>query len=57
MYNIVGEFMNSLREKILDINEKCLGEKYLFIPDESNGFTPVGQGGSGIVYAANQKFS
>ncbi len=47
----------SKREEILDIHEKCLGEKYLFISDETKSFIPVGQGGSGIVYAANQIFS
>lgn len=47
----------SKREEILNINENCLGDKYSFISDGSNQFTPVGQGGSGIVYAANQKFS
>ncbi len=48
---------STLREKILNINKNCLGEKYLFISNESKKFSPVGQGGSGIVYAANQKFS
>lgn len=47
----------TLREKILNINENCLGEKYSFVSNESKSFVPVGQGGSGIVYVANQKFS
>lgn len=46
----------SKRETILNISEKCLGDKYLFIR-ENNEFVPVGEGGSGIVYAANQIFS
>lgn len=47
----------TLREKLLNISEDCLGEKYWFAPDNSGQFIPVGEGGSGIVYAANQKFS
>lgn len=47
----------TLREKLLNINENCLGKKYLFISDESKNYVPVGQGGSGIVYVAKQKFS
>lgn len=48
--------MRSKRETILNISEKCLGNKYLFICDNDQ-FIPVGEGGSGIVYAANQIFS
>lgn len=47
----------SKRENNLNIHENCLGEKYSFISDSSGKFIPVGQGGSGIVYAANQIFS
>lgn len=47
----------SKREKLLNITENCIGEKYHFLCDEYQNYTPVGQGGSGIVYAANQRFS
>ncbi len=49
--------IESRREKFLNIKTNSLGEKYSFISDENNKFIAVGQGGSGIVYAANQKFS
>lgn len=45
-----------MRESLLNISEQCLGDKYLFI-SKNNEFVPVGEGGSGIVYAANQIFS
>lgn len=50
--------MSTKRETILNIQEKSLGEKYKFISNGSSSqFSPIGQGGSGIVYAANQIFS
>lgn len=40
------------RKKDLGVNSKCLGDKYEFV----NIKTPIGEGGSGLVYKANQIF-
>lgn len=47
----------SKREEHLNIQKHSLGTKYEFIYDSNDLCKPVGQGGSGIVYAANQIFS
>ena len=47
----------SKREEYLNIQKTSLGTKYEFIFDDNDFCAPVGQGGSGIVYAANQIFS
>lgn len=44
--------MSYSREKALNISENCLGEKYRFVSPD----TPIGEGGSGIVYIADQLF-
>lgn len=45
------------RENILNISKNCLGEKYIFEQADDGKFYPIGEGGSGIVYTANQVFS
>lgn len=40
------------REKYLGLSKKALGDKYIFM----DKIEPLGQGGSGIVYAVNQVF-
>ena len=45
----------SKRERYLGIGDNSLGKKYDFILT-NNLYIPIGQGGSGIVYAANQVF-
>lgn len=44
--------MNYSRKEALNITRYCLGDKYEFI----NPDAPIGEGGSGIVYIANQIF-
>ena len=44
--------MNYSRKEVLNITPNCLGGKYVF----TNPNVPLGEGGSGIVYSANQLF-
>ncbi len=44
------------RKKVLNISENCLGDKYCFLLDEQGAFTPIGEGGTGVVYKAEQVF-
>lgn len=44
------------REEYLNIKKNTLGKKYEFVSDDDGNYIPVGGGGSGIVYAANQIF-
>ncbi len=45
------------RERILNIEKDTLGTKYEFVTENDGICKPIGQGGSGIVYIANQIFS
>lgn len=57
-YNDRGGIMSrTKREENLNIQINSLGPKYEFICDNNGFCNPVGQGGSGIVYIANQIFS
>ena len=44
--------MEYSRKEALSITRNCLGDKYVFV----NPDVPIGEGGSGIVYMANQIF-
>ena len=49
--------MNTVsRKELLNIQEKSIGQNYSFIPDANGEFLPIGEGGTGIVYAAKQFF-
>ena len=49
--------MNTVsRKELLNIQEKSICQNYSFIPNEHGEFLPIGEGGTGIVYAAKQFF-
>lgn len=49
--------MNTVsRKELLNIQEKSIGQNYSFIQDANGEFLPIGEGGTGIVYAAKQFF-